>query len=775
MGSTTAKSTQTREPDFSGYVTKAGIVCTDGRMIDANAFEHQDPMRVPFVWQHGHKDVENVLGHVDLEKRSDGVYGYVFLNKSPKGQHAKMSVDNGDLNSMSIWANDLKEKIANGIRHVMGGSIKEVSLCLAGANSGAKIDNIRLAHSMNPDDPDDPDQIETLFDEAYIKAGAPLEHSVSSVEESGQPAEGGQVSTEEESEEGAEEESAEGEEEEESAEGEEEESEESEEGAEEESAEGEEESEEPVEEASAEGTESEDGLEHTAAPEIWDSMNEEQKGLVRVLVQEALDEGATATHTDQETEGDLIHSQEGNEEMSRNIFEDRADSRAGMTRNPGKPVSLSHSGLELDKRWDTDKVSELLHSAQGDLARSGTGVASLRKHFEEAATDVLGHDVTYGIENIDYLFPDARPVADRPEFIMRRNDWVDGVLTGVRHSPFSRVKTYFADITADEARAKGYTKGQMKKDEWFTLSKRVTTPATIYKKQKLDRDDILDITDIDVVAWMKVEMRMMLDEEIARAILVGDGREIDDDDKIKEPASAGDGAGIRPIAFDSDVYTHKVVVATNASVTDKVEAILRARKYYKGSGNPTLFTTDDTLSDFLLDTDRMGRRQYPTEADVATALRVKDVVTVEVMEGTQTDDGELVGVIVNLIDYTVGADRGAAIGLFDDFDIDYNQYKYLIETRISGSLTKYKSALAIVRADGTEVTPAVPTFNTTTGVLTVPSTTGVVYKNDETNATLSSGAQTAIASGASVYVRAVPATGYYFPHSFDATWSFTRD
>ncbi len=747
MGSET--DTPARQPDFSGYVTKAGIVCTDGRMIDASAFAHQDGETVPFVWQHGHKDVKNVLGHVKLEKRNDGMYGYVFVNKTPEGQHAQEAVSNGDLNSMSIWANELKEKIAAGVKHVMSGGIKEVSLALAGANSGAKIDNVRIAHSSNPDDPNDPDEIETLQDEAFLKLGLPLEHAELPVEEpegaaDEQVVDEPEVAKDDEEVVSDEDETPE-------------------------------EPEVAADEVVAEDEAGEEDVEHADGAEIWDGWSDDEKQFVRDLIAVAL-KGDAAQHSEQETEGDLKHTQEGNQDMTtRNIFESHPTSRVGMTQNPGKGVSLSHSGLDLEKRWDNEDMEALLHSAMGSINRPGSGVNSLRQHLAQAATEHLGHDVTYGVENIDYLFPDARPVQDSPEFIMRRVDWVDGVLTGVRHSPFSRVKTYFADITADEARAKGYTKGGLKKDEWFTLSKRVTTPATIYKKQKLDRDDILDITDMDVVAWMKTEMRMMLDEEIARAILIGDGREIDDEDKIKEPATSGDGAGIRPIAFDDDVYTHKVICAANASVEDKVEAVIRARKYYHGSGTPTLYTTDDTLADFLLEKDRMGRRLYATEADVAAALRVKNVVTVEVMEGVQTDDGELFGVIVNLSDYTVGADKGAAIGLFDDFDIDYNQYKYLMETRISGALTKYKAALALVRANGTEATPTIPTFVTSTGVLTVPSVTGVVYKNDETNATLSSGAQTAIASGATVYVRAYPATGYYFPHNFDATWSFTRD
>lgn len=717
MGSETTQ--ETREPDFSGYVTKAGIVCTDGRMINADAFSHQDGETVPFVWQHGHKDVKNVLGHVKLEKRADGMYGYVYVNNTPEGQHAKETVSHGDLNSMSIWANELKEKIAAGIRHVMGGGIKEVSLALAGANSGAKIDNIRIAHSDNPDDPEDPKQIETLPDEAFIRMGQPLETEAPSAESE----EGDQAAEETKEEEVVPEEGA---------------------------------------------TSEDEAIEHASVQEVWDGMSDEEQSVVRYMIGVALEGADSAAHSEQENEGDLTHNQEGNQDMgTRNVFEDTATQGSGYTRNPGKPASLSHDGL--DKRWGDKDVNELLFSAFKDKP------SSMKEYIIAHAESHLGHDVDYGVENIDYLFPDAQTVnGAQPEFIKRRTDWVDLVLTGVRHSPFSRVKTYFADITADEARAKGYTKGNLKKEEWFSLSKRVTTPATIYKKQKLDRDDILDITDFDVVAWMKAEMRVMLDEEVARAILVGDGREVDDDDKIKEPPTSGDGAGIRPIAFDNDVYTHKVVVAANASSEDKVEALLRARKYYKGSGNPTFFTTDDTLSDFLLDKDRMGRRQYATEADVAAALRVKNIVTVEVMDGVQTDDGELVGLVVNLADYTVGADRGAAIALFDDFDIDYNQYKYLMETRISGSLTRYKAAIAVIRANGTEATPTVPSFDTSSGVLTVPSVTGVVYKDDETGDTLSAGAQTAIASGESVYVRAYADTGYYLPHNFDATWSYTR-
>ena len=375
MGSNTTQIE--REPDFSGYVTKAGIVCSDGRMIDAKAFEHQDGETVPFVWQHGHKDVENVLGHVKLEKRPDGMYGYVYVNSTAKGQHAKATVNDGDLNSMSIWANELREKIANGIKHVLGGGIKEVSLALAGANSGAKIDNIRVAHSDTPDDEDDPMAIQTLPDEAFIRMGQPLEHAVPSStpvveEETPEEAPEGEENADEET---PDEEASE--------------------------------AEETPDEEPAEGDAGDEDLEHASVAEAWESMTADQQAAVRVMIGVALEGDNSAQHSEeQDPEGDLIHTQEGTPEMTtRNVFE---------TQNPGKSVSLQHSGLDLEKRWDRPTTQQLLHSAMGDIARPGSGVQSLRKHLTQAAADHLGHDVEYGIENIDYLFPDAEARAGLP-------------------------------------------------------------------------------------------------------------------------------------------------------------------------------------------------------------------------------------------------------------------------------------------------------------------------------------------------------------------------
>ena len=400
-------------------------------------------------------------------------------------------------------------------------------------------------------------------------------------------------------------------------------------------------------------------------------MSEEQKQAMYAIVGAALEEkgekGETAEHSDDDDET-LQHSYEGGyDDMKFNAFEG-----GNMTGSQESTLNtLSHS--------ETEAIFE--------DARRGS--------LKDA---VLAHSQEYGIEHIDYLFPDARNVTNQPTFIQRDMGWVQGVMSGVSHSPFSRIKSVFADITADAARAKGYIKGKLKKEEVFTLLKRTTTPTTIYKKQKMDRDDIIDITDFDVVVWIKAEMRMMLDEEIARAILVGDGRLTSDDDHINEN-------NIRPIWKDAELYTIKkrITFAKEATDDDKakefIKACIKARKDYKGSGNPTLYTTEDILTDLLLLTDLNGRDMYDSVEKLATKLRVSKIVTVPVMEGLTREDAgttyNLMGLIVNLSDYKVGADKGGAVNLFDDFDIDYNQQKYLIETRCSGALVVPYSAIAV--------------------------------------------------------------------------------
>lgn len=393
----------------------------------------------------------------------------------------------------------------------------------------------------------------------------------------------------------------------------------------------------------------ENDKEETVA-DVFNTLSEKQKNVVYAIIGQALEEGE---------ESDNEESEGGNE-MKHNVFD----------------------------QTEEKKNDVLSHDAMNAIISDGKRFGSLKESF-------LAHADEYGIKQIDYLFPEAKSLNNPPEFIKRETDWVSKVMNGVHRTPFSRIKSSFADITADEARAKGYIKGNLKKEEVFTLLKRSTTPTTIYKKQKLDRDDIIDITDFDVVAWLKSEMRMMLNEEIARAILIGDGRLSSSDDKINEQ-------NIRPIASDAELYSVRVPVNVAASATtdDKAKAMIRAavkaRKEYKGSGNPTFFTTEDWLTDALLLEDTMGHRLYKNESDVAAAMRVSNIVTVPVMEGVKgPNGGDLIGIIVNLNDYNVGADKGGAINMFDDFDIDYNQQKYLIETRCSGALTKPYSALVL--------------------------------------------------------------------------------
>ncbi len=668
------------EADFSGYATKAGLKCSDGRTIMPDAFKDNHGMKVPLVWQHGHNDPTNVLGHAVLENRPDGVYAYGYFNDTDSGQSAKTLVEHKDITMLSIYANKLVERGKN----VLHGAIREVSLVLSGANPGALIDNVRIAHSDG--------DVETLDDEAVIYTGLTLEHESPVVQET-------VVDTPE---------------------------------------------------------------KEKTVQDVYDELTEEQKTAVNYMIGLALEEGAKHEDSDDEiyqsdeddesddesdddsdesddeandeTPNDAVHNEDNQEgtEMTHNVFEKDG---AGA---PARPT-LTH-----------DQLKTIFEDAQ----RHGS--------FKEA---FLQHATTYGIENIDLLFPDAQTLANSPELVSRRMEWVSTVLAETKHSPFSRIKSLSADITLDDARAKGYVKGSLKKDEFFALSRRVTTPTTIYKKQKLDRDDIIDVTDLDVVAWLKAEMRVMLDEEIARAILIGDGREADDDDKINEH-------NIRPIAKDDNFYAHQVVVAANVTGDNFVEAIVRARVNYKGSGNPTLFCSEAILTDLLLVKDKLGRRIYATEQELASALRCEKIVPVPVLDGETTNGGELLAILVNLSDYTIGADKGGVLSMFDDFDIDYNQYKYLIESRLSGCLTKHKTALVISRAAGTLVAPTAPTFVEGTGVVTIPSKTGVVYFIDGVEA--SSGAQAAIDEGTSVEVTAEPDTDYYFAANTVSTWTFSR-
>ena len=592
--------------DFAGWVTKNDIQCSDGRIIRHGAFADQNGTKVPLVWMHQHNAPENVLGSVLLQNRPEGVYGYGSLNESESADTARLLLKHDDITAMSIYANNLTSQGAN----VIHGTIREVSLVLAGANPEARIEEV-LVHGDSSEDG-------FIF---YNAEDTPLLHS-----------DDGTASVEYQDEEVI--------------------------------VHSDEKKEDEVAAKNNETTTDtqSSGSDDRTVQDVIDSMNEDQKNVMYALIGQAL-------------ESDDNSDEEDN--VKHNVF-DQDDS-----------ITV-----------DTDAI---VHDAMSEVIADAKKGYSMRSVFADYVAnnengEALAHAATYGVDPVDYLFPDAKTINATPEFIKRDTGWVSQLMNRVHHTPFSRVKSIFADITADEARARGYMKGKLKKEEVFTLLKRTTTPTTIYKKQKMDRDDVIDITDFDVIAWLKGEMRGMLDEEIARAILIGDGRMTDDDDHIPEDH-------IRPIWKDAELYTINTVIELEGSETEDdiakafIRTAIKSRKDYKGSGNPILFTTEDFLTDMLLLEDKIGHPLYDSVEKLATKLRVSQIVTVEVMED-QTREVEaktrtLMGIIVNPIDYNVGADRGGAINMFDDFDIDYNQQKYLIETRCSGALIKPYSAIAI--------------------------------------------------------------------------------
>lgn len=557
--------------DFDGWATVANVKCSDGRVIARQAFEQNDGAVVPLVWQHGHDNVTNVLGHAQLEKKPEGVYAYGFFNGSDQAAHARELIEHGDVTSLSIFANHLKQD-GNIVRH---GNIVEVSLVLKGANPKATIENVSMAHS-------DDDGYS-----AIIKMG-----------------DGDAVH---------------------------------------EDFEGSEESDDSEDE-------SPDG--DKTIGEVLSTLTEEQMEAVNYLIAAAIDaESEDSEETDEENnEGD---------DMKHNVFE--GDNKESQN-------VLSHADftelVETAKRNNSTLLEELRHA-------------------------------DYGIENIGYLFPDAKSISDEPMFLDRDQSWVSVVMNGTKHSPFARIKSIFADIRDDKARAKGYAKkAQKKTDEVIKLLTRTTSPTTIYKKQRLDRDDIVDITDFNVVAWLKAEMKSKLSEEIARAILIGDGRQMTDPDRVDDEA-------IRPIIKENDLYAiHKSLEATTTDET-LVDDIVMASADLEGSGSPTLFISKKRLIRMLLLKDKNGRRLYDTEAALAGALGVTKIVTVPQFDGLEHElkgaPHELLGIVVDLRDYTIGSNAGAELGMADTFDLDFNQYKYLAETRLSGSLTAPYSALTISR------------------------------------------------------------------------------
>lgn len=707
-------------PDFSGWATKAGLKCSDGRVIMPDAFKHQDQAVVPLVWQHGHNEPSNVLGHAVLHNRGEeGVYAYGYFNDTESAKNAKVLVEHGDIKSLSIYANGLVERS----KQVFHGFIRELSLVLSGANPGALIDNITLAHA-------DGDMV-TLEDEAIIYTGLELVHndeSDDSVDNSvNDSAENSVDDSAEDSVDDSVDDSAD------------------------DSADN---SADDSADDSVDGESDDNALDHSAddptVQEVYDSFTPEQKDVVHYMIGAALEaananlkqsstsddaEDTPVVHTDTDTDTD--NNEKEGRRMTRNVFEQQ---------NGGKKV---------------EDENVLTHDALKGIVAEAKKVGSLKEAFEDYA-------FKHGIENISVLFPDARSVTDTPEFDSRRIEWVAGVLDATRKSPFTRIKSLMADLTFDDARARGYIKGNFKKEEWFRVSKRVTTPSTIYKKQKLDRDDIIDITDFDVVMWLKAEMRLMLDEELARAILIGDGRLVDDEDKIKDPAGANEGAGIRSILNDHDLYAATVTVDDGATSIETVDAMVDGMRFYKGSGSPTLYTTLPVLTGLLLTRDQFNHRMWKTPAELASELGVGNIVTVEVMES----EDDLLGIIVNLRDYTLGTDKGGEVNFFDDFDIDYNQYKYLFETRLSGALTKLRSAL-VIRKSPSGSAPVVPTAPSFDGsAITIPTVTHVTYKDRADDSTLTG--SVAVAEDETVTVYAVADSGYYFENNVEDEWSFTN-
>lgn len=557
--------------DFDGWATVANVKCSDGRVIARQAFEQNDGAVVPLVWQHGHDNVTNVLGHAQLEKKPEGVYAYGFFNGSAQAEHARELIEHGDVTSLSIFANHLKQD-GNIVRH---GNIVEVSLVLKGANPKATIENVSMAHG------------EGEGYSAIIKMG-----DGDAIHEDFEGSE------------------------------------------------------------NSEDSEDESPNGDKTIGEILSTLSDEQMEAVNYLIAAAIDgESEDSEDTDEENnEGD---------DMKHNVFE--GDNKESQN-------VLSHTDfaelVEAAKRNNSTLLEELRHA-------------------------------DYGVENIGYLFPDAKSISDEPMFLDRDQSWVSVVMNGTKHSPFARIKSIFADIRDDKARAKGYAKkAQKKTDEVIKLLTRTTSPTTIYKKQRLDRDDIVDITDFNVVAWLKSEMKGKLSEEIARAILIGDGRQMTDPDRVDDEA-------IRPIIKENDLYAiHKSLEATTTDET-LVDDIVMASADLEGSGSPTLFISKKRLVRMLLLKDKNGRRLYDTEAALAGALGVTKIVTVPQFDGLEHElkgaTHELLGIVVDLRDYTIGSNAGAELGMAETFDLDFNQYKYLAETRLSGSLTAPYSALTISR------------------------------------------------------------------------------
>lgn len=588
--------------DFCGWATKANQRCSDGRTIMQDAFSGCDGKVVPMFWNHNHDDEESVLGHALLENRPEGVFMYGLFNNTKRGQIGKELVQHGDIKSLSIFANELKESMKN----VVHGIIREVSLVPAGANPGAFIEDVAVHGESS----------ENGYS-AYITCGEDefdlvLYH-----------ADGGKCGTS------------------------------------------------SVDKKDTNDTkdskEASDNKEEKQKRTVGDviaTLDEDQKKAVAILLEETI---KNSEEKSQENED------EGEKEMKHNLFE-----------NENNTATLSH-GLTVEETKDFFNEARRLGSMKAAAQSLG-----------------INDKITYlahGINDISELYPEPHNLNAPPAFIQDDQSWVNIVMRKIHSVPFSKIKSMFADITVEEARAKGYVKGNQKIEEFFGVMKRTTQPTTVYKLQKLDRDDVIDVTEFDVVAWLKGEMNIKLDEEIARAILIGDGRLASSEGKIDEQC-------IRPVWTDADQFTtkRKITVPTKATsaeiVAQVIDEAVRARKDYKGSGNPDFFTTTDFVTEALLLKDVNGRRIYEDEAALAKAMRVRSIVEVPPMENqtrknSSNETLELWGLIVNLSDYDKGNDKGGVPAMFDNFDLNFNKLEYLIETRMCGALVKPYSAVAL--------------------------------------------------------------------------------
>ena len=658
--------------DFSGYATKNDIECGDGRIIRRDAFKDNDRTTGPLVWQHLHNTPSNILGHADLENRDDGVYAYCTFNDSPEAMRAKQDVQHGDITSMSIYANRLRQNGPN----VVHGLIREVSLVVAGCNPGALIDPLSIAH--------DDGTYTDLYDEAYIFSGEDiLVHSDTDTDD-----------------------------------------------------------EDDSDDSNGSAEDGKMANSDKTVQDVIDSMTEEQKQVMYFMIGQALEGSSSGSGSG----GEVSHADMGDDATVQDVIDSMTEEQ--------KKVLYFMVGQALENAGGGDEVEhydaysdDMYHDDMYDDGYYTEDDMKYNVFEDEIYDDQLTHDdiagifmdaqhgtngslkdafLAHGVENLEILYPEAKTVVAYPELISRDMAWVTKIWDGVKKTPFARIKTVAANITAYEARARGYVKGDQKVEEVLDLLARTTTPQTVYKLQKIDRDDVIDITTIDIVAWMKVEMRTMLNEEIARAILVGDDRPSSDPSYIKPD-------NIRPIYQDDDLYTihEAVTIAANATFNDIADTIIEtavlARKNYKGSGTPTMYASTDIITRMLLAKDTLGHRMYRNESELASALRVKEIVEVPIFDGVKrtatisttneqgvttstSEERKLLAIIVNLTDYNMGADKGGAVNLFDDFDLNFNKYEYLIETRCSGALIRPYAAIAI------ETTSDLPfTFGTISG------------------------------------------------------------